>query len=684
MAAGPADFPASPAMSALRSARVVLALASLGLPCAAADVLEIAADTTLEPGKTYGPILIKASKITIDGRGAVIRGAKERDPKTFKGEGIFAQGVSDVTLKNVVVKGFEVGLHVKDGSGWTIEGCDFSDNFHDPEFGWGEQGRKGGLLLERVRSSTIKGCKANRVWDACTLVECDENTIASNDFSHASDTCLKLWNSTKNQVLRNNLSYGLRIKPGEVHARDSAGVLIESGSDDNLFRGNDATHGGDGFFIRSLNGWVSTRNQFLDNDASFANNNGFEAWSPRNYYWYNKANSCSYGFWLGASDRTWLVGNEANFNGDTHGFHNSPHLPDDGHAGIVFMFGSSSHTVVEKNICNGNNGAGIAFIGDAKRFKAYHWIVQDNTLQHNRWGIYARHADWINLTDNRFWANARGDFSRDETVTNVFAAEGAKPRGAGFDVVVMGPSRARVGEPVAFRYERSASAKEPDAPKEAPGIRWDLGEGIISGEAAPKHAFARPGLHRVGLTVTENRTSSLGWLDVYVADDLPEIAPEARVWSGGDPRSKVAFAQDAEGAVVGRNSVRARISPYSGGRTNLVATPDGGIDLEGKSRLIFWVQSRNENITGWQGPNPVVTLAGKDGALVLTPKVDRLQQPENSEDRWGWARVEVPLNGDDRWEMSGTRPKRAETVSIGIDSWGNDPLTVWIDGVAVR
>ena len=66
-------------------------------------------------------------------------------------------------------------------------------------------------------------------------------------------------------------------------------------------------------------------------------------WSPENRYYENKANHCSYGFWLGASDRTVLVGNEASYNGDPKGFHNSPHLPKEGHAGIVFMFAPLMH-----------------------------------------------------------------------------------------------------------------------------------------------------------------------------------------------------------------------------------------------------------------------------------------------------------------------------------------------------
>ena len=101
-------------------------------------------------------------------------------PSAYEGVAIEARGVSRVTLRNVNAKGWETGLSVADGAEWTIEGCDFSDNFHDPAFGWGENGRRGGIVLERVSRSVVRKNRANRVWDACVLVECDDNTIEEN------------------------------------------------------------------------------------------------------------------------------------------------------------------------------------------------------------------------------------------------------------------------------------------------------------------------------------------------------------------------------------------------------------------------------------------------------------------------------------------------------------------------
>ncbi len=137
--------------------RILVVLTATSLVSAAGDgpaPLEVTGDLTLDSQKTYGPIVIKKSGVTIDGRGAWLVGAKEGNPKEFKGVAVSAAGVSNVTLKNVNAKGWETGLKVADGEGWRVEGCNFSDNFHDPKFGWGENGRRGGIVLERVRKST--------------------------------------------------------------------------------------------------------------------------------------------------------------------------------------------------------------------------------------------------------------------------------------------------------------------------------------------------------------------------------------------------------------------------------------------------------------------------------------------------------------------------------------------------
>src|SRR4051794_19051845 len=162
-------------MSVASPARLATALLSLGaaVQVIAAEPLEIRENITLEAGKIYGPLVIKASNITIDGNNATVQGAMDGKPKDFQGIGVLADGIDHVTLKNLRVTGFETGLRISNGKQWTIENCDVSDNFHDPDFGWGENGRRGGMVLFRVTDSRIYQCQANRNWDACVLVESD-------------------------------------------------------------------------------------------------------------------------------------------------------------------------------------------------------------------------------------------------------------------------------------------------------------------------------------------------------------------------------------------------------------------------------------------------------------------------------------------------------------------------------
>lgn len=646
-------------------------------------VLEVTKDTTLDPKKTYGRVLVKASNVAVDGRGAWVIGADGGKPNTYKGVGIEGKGVSGVAVKNVNVRGFETGLRIEAGEKWAVENCDFSDNFHDPAFGWGENGRRGGILLVGVRGSTIKNCKANRVWDGCVLDHSDGNTLSGNDFSRCSNTCLKLWRACDNRITDNKLDYGIRINPGEVHARDSTCVLIETGSDRNHFAGNSCTHGGDGIFIRSLNNWVSTGNHFRDNDCSYANNNGFECWSPGNAFHRNKANHCSYGFWMGGSDRTVLDGNEASYNGDPKGNHNSPHLPGNGHAGIVFMFGSAAHVVVRGNTCADNNGAGVAAIGDqgsrGKKWKAYHWVVDANTLTGNRWGVFAEYADWIDAGANVFKGNA-SDVHKGAGVTN-FTERAAAPGATAAPLPeATGPEFVRVGQKCAFGAGHS---KDPAGKPLA--YRWDLGDGTVSTGAGLEHAFAKPGFYRVGVTVTNGSRSALAWRNVYAVSAGGELGTEgeAAKWDWVDPRSKVVFADDGDVKLVGKTSLRASVGPpYSGGRTELRFAPPAAIDPAGKTLLTFWLRVRNPNVPGWQDGNPLVTLYGPGGSVYrIKPKRELATSPADSEAREGWLRLAIPLRGDADWAASGDLPKSVERFSLGFDSWGGDPFVVWLDGI---
>jgi hypothetical protein len=360
------------------------------------------------------------------------------------------------------------------------------------------------------------------------------------------------------------------------------------------------------------------------------------------------------------------------------------------------MFGPSSHTVLRGNKCEGNNGAGIAGIGDqeskGKKWKAYHWIIEQNKLITNRWGIFLEHADFIDIAANKFDGNTKEDIHEGENVTRLekrtVQGEIPFPPKARLAVRkdIMGAEMRTIfaGERVSFD---SFGSSDPQGMRTWP--RWDFDRASQSAHAnATSFAFAEAGFYRASLTVDNGVLSDLTWRDLYVVEHILEIGTDKSTdgWTWNDPGSKVNFEADTKNKLLGESSLLAKVSPYSGGRVTLVhKLPKDGVSLADKKQLMFWLKTRNENVPAWQDVNPPISLRGKgDEKMTLTPKGDFLSQPPYNEAREGWTYFAVPLAGNDDWKKSGELPATLRALEIGFDSWGAPPLLIWLDGLGLK
>jgi len=684
-----------------RHALLAVSLLTTTSPAIAQAVREIVVTNDLvlpKDTEISARLVVRASGVSIDGNGATLVGpGKVGDTNSLEnaGVGVLVEGATGVTLKNMRVRGFATGLVMRDVTAASVSDSDFSDNYHNPGHGWGDLPARGGLVLERVRQCVFSHNHANRVWDALNLVDSDDNLIEDNDFSHCSNTCAKLWKSSRNRFLRNNLSYGIRIDRagGEVHARDSTCVLIETGSDDNYWYRNDITQGGDGVFIRPLNRWVSRGNVFIENDTSYANNNCVESWSPGNTFIRNKANHGSYGFWLGGSDQTVLIGNEAAYNGLTNGYHHAPE-PGFRHGGIVIVGGPSSHTLIEGNDLHDNNGAGLAFRGDSgsqgRAWRTEHWVVQQNRIANNRFGIWGRWGDAVLLAGNVLTNNAQGNY-----LTNV-AELVELPENGSYQSAplaeVLGPEVAEVGKLV--RFDTSGSRDPAGRPLR---FHWYL-EGAAGEGSVWERTFKEPGFYRLGLTVDNGSRAGLAWRDLLVVEPVARefgTEGEAARWgyeleSNTDGKGRMLFADDPAG-ILGTRCLRFTPNPYPGAYATAIypGTRDAGWNFAGRKQIRFWIKARNPNVPGWQNAGPVVRLLGRTGQIELKPVKDGnlMNDPPYSEARWLWMPIRIPLTGDAAWQRAeaGTVSlERIEALSLSFDSWGGDPFTIWIDGLTVE
>ncbi len=655
--------------------------------------LELAANQ-----ETSARLVVKVSGITIDGKGATLVGpGKVGEPESLEaaGVGVRVEGATGVTIKNLRARGFATGLVLRRVTAASISGCDFSDNYHNPKHGWGELPARGGLVLESVRQSVIRQNHANRVWDGINLSDSDENLIEDNDFSHCSNTAAKLWKSSRNKFLRNDLSYGIRLDraAGEVHARDSTGVLIETGSDDNYWYRNDITQGGDGVFIRPLNRWVSTGNVFVENDTSYANNNCVESWSPGNVFIRNKANYGSYGFWLGGSDHTVLIGNEAAFNGLTNGYHNAPQ-PGFRHGGIVIVGGPSSHTLIEGNDLHGNNGAGLAFRGDdatqGRKWRTEHWVVQQNRIADNRFGIWGRWGEAILLAGNIFSNNSQRNFLTNVTDLLELSADSSHLPAPSAEL--SGPDVVIAGRPA--RFDASGRYDPEGRPLR---FHWYL-RGAAGDGAVFERTFAEPGYYRLGLTVDNEARAGLAWRDLLVVEPVTrELGTEGEAVRWGyelegneDGKGRMLFSDDSPG-IIGSRCLRFSPNPYPGAYATAIypATRDANWNFAGCKEIRFWIKARNPNVPGWQNAGPVVRLLARAGQIEFKPVKDGnlLNDPPYSEGRWLWMPMRIPLAGDSAWQktVTGTASlEHTEALSLSFDSWGGDPFIIWVDGLSVQ
>jgi parallel beta-helix repeat protein len=598
---------------------------------------------------------------------------------SFAGVAVRSWGRSGVRLRNLKARGFLTGVSLRECSRWLIEGCDLSENYDDPEYGWGEGAEAHAALhLDRVADSVVRDNRARRVWNGVVLRSCSGCRVVDNSFTHCSNACLKMARSSRNLVADNDFSWGIRIAPGEVHARDSVSLLMESGSDDNRILRNDFSHGGDGIFIRVLNNWCCTGNLFEGNECSHANNNAIEAWSPGNTWVRNKANRSSYGFWLGGSDDTALIGNEARGNGVERGNAPEPF----GNAGVAVVHGSSTGFLAAGNRVTGNAGPGLS-VAFKEGAPARGWLVVDNDISANRshagggpgHGVLLEHAAGIALLGNRI----RGNDGRQ-------AAIGASVRD-----VVMDARRCRAASGVAVACAApplagAAARLSVTGPGRFTRHLWSFGDGAAAETREPfvDHVFARPGTFRVCVTRVGAGAAGIGTTLVCALPRGSRIAgcADARDWSlEADGAVEAVLKADPGDSVLGSGSLL--VTAERAGACALSRRFPAPIDLSRCSAVSFFYKYACELFvhTGKHGRSMGMRLrSGDQGFFQYMPEIPPFF--DRSEDRYAWVCFRAPR---EEWTAVGS-PDATRITGLEVLFGPEEPaaLQVRLDAVTAE
>jgi nitrous oxidase accessory protein NosD len=282
-------------------------------------------------------ITIEGENLTIDFQGATLQGSNDipsTSPEKFYGLGVLVKG-KNITIKNLIIKGFKVALMAVGVEGLTISHCDFSYNYRPRLFSNQErediadwlsyhQNEKdewlrygAGIYLKNCHKAQINNCTITNGQNALMMTNCNDGLFYNNNFSFNSGIGVGMYRCSRNQVIYNQLDWNVRGYSHEVYQRgqDSAGILVYEQSHENTFAYNSVTHSGDGFFLWAGQTTMDTGeggcndNLLYGNDFSHAPTNGVEVTFSRNKIINNRIEECNHGIWGGYSYETLMLGN---------------------------------------------------------------------------------------------------------------------------------------------------------------------------------------------------------------------------------------------------------------------------------------------------------------------------------------------------------------------------------------
>ncbi len=286
---------------------------------------------------------IKGNNLDLDFSGATLQGVDASAlPDLRKGLAIQVTG-SNITIRNLNVRGFKVGLIARNVNGLRIVNSDFSYNWKqhllsglDKEDGadwmsfhrnekdeWLRYGA--GIYLRGCRGFEVTGTKIEGGQCGLMLMESNAGKVWNNSFSFLSAIGLGMYESSGNKIMHNRIDWCVRGYSHGIYNRgqDSAGILIYEQSNHNLFAYNSVTHGGDGFFLWAGQKTMDTGkggcndNLLYGNDFSHAPTNGIEATFSRNNFINNLVMECWHGVWGGYSYNTNITGNIFAYNAES-------------------------------------------------------------------------------------------------------------------------------------------------------------------------------------------------------------------------------------------------------------------------------------------------------------------------------------------------------------------------------
>lgn len=224
-------------------------------------------------------IKISGDNLVIDFNKAILKGAKEGvAPNQFKGLAILVENGNNITLRNLKVRGYKIGLLARNVSNLTIENADFSYNYRQnlnailPDLDyidfnkerWLQQGAA--IALEQCKQAKVKDLLVTGGQNGLLLLNCEEGLFFNNTIQFNSGIGIGLFESSKNTIMHNRLDWNVRNRAKE--AKESGAIFCMGLSEKNRIAHNSATHSSRGILFEEVAIKDCGDNQLWNNDFS--------------------------------------------------------------------------------------------------------------------------------------------------------------------------------------------------------------------------------------------------------------------------------------------------------------------------------------------------------------------------------------------------------------------------------
>jgi parallel beta-helix repeat protein len=252
-------------------------------------------DTYTLTDNIYESIYIQKSGIILDGAGYVV------EVGGVNGYGIYLNGISDVMIKNVIIKGFNSGIRL-----YYSDGNSIIDNTVSKTGGYG-------IRMRYSSSNIISGNTVSNKWEGISFDQySDYNTIIGNTVTSFNYHGIMMYRCYNNIISGNTISwsraYGIYvgrstdniISENTLFANKFGGTVISdsnsntisgntisgslqgispSGANSNTISGNNVSGNRRGFAVFSSNNNVIFHNNIINNIYQVSNSRSTNTWN---------------------------------------------------------------------------------------------------------------------------------------------------------------------------------------------------------------------------------------------------------------------------------------------------------------------------------------------------------------------------------------------------------------------